>query len=139
MEYRQFDTLYVVRLNKGEEICETLLSLLKKERIPSAAVSGIGATDDVTVGVYDPEKKAYAEFHYTGPQEILSLTGNVSEMNGETYLHLHITCADATGRVTGGHLLRGRISLTAEITILPSSGIISRLRDEDLGINLWHF
>ena len=139
MEYRRFGSRIVLRLDKDDEIVESLVSVAKKENITLASVSGIGGTDNVTVGVFNTYKKAYDRFTFTGTHEITSLTGNISTMNGEEYLHLHITLAGNEGKLCGGHLLECVISLTAEIFIDITDGTVDRKKDETLQINKFSF
>lgn len=139
MEYKRFGNTIALRLDPGDEIVGQVIAVAQKENVTLASVTGIGGTDDVSVGVFDMEKKSYNRFDYTGTHEITSLTGNVNTMNGEPYAHLHITCAGADGRVVGGHLLRCVISLTAEIFLQTVDGCADRRRREDLQINTWTF
>ena len=135
MDYKRFDNIIAVRLDKDDEISEQIKLIAEKENITAGSVSGIGATDDFTIGVFDLEKSDYEQFSFTGNHEITSLSGNISTMNGEKYVHLHITCAGKEGKIVGGHLLKGVISLTGEIFISVADGLIDRKRDETLGIN----
>jgi uncharacterized protein len=58
-----------------------------------------------------------------GPLEIVALSGSFSQ-DGP---HLHLTVADADGRVTGGHLLEGApVRTTAEVVIGLVSGVAFR-------------
>lgn len=135
MNSRRNGNTVIVRLDRGDEICSSLLAAAQKEGIRGGSVSGIGATDSFTVGVFDLEKGGYERFDYSdGNYEIVSLLGNLSVMNGEAYQHLHIVCAGRDGRVAGGHLLRAVISLTCEIFITVTDEI-GRGRNEELGIN----
>ena len=104
-----------------------------------ASVTGLGATDDFTVGIFDTAEKQYHALHYTGAHEITSLVGSVNTMNGEHYSHLHMTASDISGAVVGGHLNRARISATAEIVIVVTDGTVDRFRDEAVGLNLYQF
>ena len=135
MDYRRFGDTVIVRLDKGEDIVEQILAVARKEQLTAASVSGIGATDDFTMGVFDLEKKGYNAFHFTGNHEITALAGNVTTMNGETYLHLHINCANAQGQVVGGHLMRAKISLTCEIFMQVCGGKAERTHDDALNLN----
>ena len=139
MEYRIFEDTVVVRLDKGEEICQQLLLLAEKEQIAVADISGIGAVDDLVVGLYDPDKRCFLENHLTGYHEVTNLCGNLTTMNGKPYLHLHMTCADAEGHTVGGHLAQARISLTGEIFLHLCCGKVERTRDEQLGLNVFSF
>ena len=139
MEYRVFDNTVLVRLDKGDEIVKSILEVARKEKLPLASVSGIGATDDFEVGVFDLTRSDYDHFRFAGNHEIVSLVGNVTTKEEAPYVHLHITCAGESGKIVGGHLFEGKISLTAEIFLHKGAGIAERLRDETLGINKIRF
>ena len=135
MEYKRFSNSVLIRLDIGEDVGEQVLSVAKKESISLASVSGIGGTNDFTVGVFSIEKNCYVERRFEGDHEITSIAGNITTMNGESYVHLHITCADGSGRVVGGHLLRARISISAEIILQICDGAVDRKHDETLNFN----
>ncbi len=139
MDYRRFDSTIVARLDKGDEIVACILDLAERENIRLASVSGIGATDDFDVGVFDLNHGVYNQYSYAEPCEITALAGDINTMNGEPYAHLHITCAADDGRMMGGHLNRAVISLTAEIFIQIVDGSVDRFRDPELNINLLKF
>ncbi len=135
MEYRKEGNFYFLRLDVGDEIVSSLHHLAETENILAGSVFGIGATNDVTVGLFDTQKKQYYSNTYLGDMEITSLTGNISRQNGQPYLHLHITIADETNQVIGGHLNRGVISITGEITVLSATLATNREFSEEKGIN----
>ena len=139
MEYKKFGDKIYLRLDKGDDIMESVFKVAKAEGVKAAQVSGIGATDDFTVGVFDIAKKKYNEYFFKGNHEINALTGNITEMDGEPYIHLHITATGDGGKVVGGHLIKGVISLTGEIVIKVIDGKVSREFDKTLGINRWKF
>lgn len=135
MEYKVFDRTIVARLDKGDKIAESLLQIAKNENIGLAEISGIGATDDFEVGVFDLDKSDYEHFHYTQNHEINSLVGNLTTKDNMPYLHLHLTATGADGKVVGGHLFEGVVSLTAEIFINTQNARLERRFDENIGIN----
>ena len=139
MDYRRFGSTIVLRLDKGDEIVESILHLAKMENIRLATVSGLGATADFTVGVFDLNQGVYNRYSYAEPCEITALAGNINTMNGAPYTHLHITCAGENGRVMGGHLNRAVISLTGEIFIQIVDGCVDRRLDSELNLNLLDF
>ncbi len=65
-----------------------------KEGIQLGNVSGIGAVNKATVGLFNPATKEYTSTTLEKDFEITSLIGNVSQKDGEVYLHLHATLAD---------------------------------------------
>lgn len=117
MEYFRCGDKIVLRLDPKDEITESIIKLAEKENISAAGVSGIGATDDFTVGVFDMKKGDYEKFFYNGNHEINVLTGNITEVNGKPYVHLHLSATGKGGKVVGGHLIKAIISLTAEIIV----------------------
>ena len=138
MEYRKFDQTIVLRLDRGDEIIDSICSLIEKENIQLASVSGIGGTDDFTLGVFKSEKHTYNQVNGVGTHEITALIGNINTMDGKPYTHLHMTCAGENG-VVAGHLLRCVISLTAEIFVQVLDGTVDRKRNEELQINTFYF
>ena len=139
MQYKTFEDTIFVRLDKGDEIVKSLLEVAKNEGVTLASVSGIGATDDFEVGVFDLERSDYDHFRFGGNHEIVALVGNLTTKDGAPYIHLHITCAGEGGRIVGGHLFQAKVSLTAEIFLHKGAGQVDRLRDESLGINKIRF
>lgn len=139
MQYRRTENTVVLRLDPGDEITASILSLAEKENITAASFTGIGAANDLSVGVFDTGKKAYARFDLAGDMEISNLTGNVTVMDGKPYQHCHVTAGKTDGTTVSGHLVRGVVSLTCEIflTVLPAA--IERAYNEQLGINTIRF
>lgn len=139
MDYKRFGNTIIARMDKGEEVLEQLEVIAKKENIRLASVSALGATNDITVGVFRTEEKKYYANHFGGDMEIVSLTGTVSTMNGNYYAHLHMSAGDANGHVFGGHLNRCVISATCEMVIQMIDGEVDREFNEKVGLNTFCF
>ncbi|MDO4437946.1 MAG: DNA-binding protein [Eubacteriales bacterium] len=139
MEYKRFNDTIVLRLDPDDEICESILKVADKENIGLAEINGLGATDDFAVGVYNVEKQKFLADHFSGYYEIVSLTGNLTTMNGKSYLHLHMSAGDKDGKVVGGHLKYAVISATAEIFIRIIEGKVEREVSTDTGLNIFKF
>lgn len=135
MEFKKFSNRYLVRLEKGEDIVQSLLSLAKSENIKLASINGLGAVSHAEIGLYRLDEKKYYSNVYQGDFEIASLHGNLSTMDGEEYIHLHIIIADGDQRCFGGHLNKGIISATGEIFIDVLDGEVDRFKGDN-GINL---
>src|SRR5690554_2886694 len=104
MEFRKFGNKYVVRMDKGEEIVETLKNFCEEQKITLGWVKGIGAVNKATIGLFHTDTKEYHSIELKGDHEITSLLGNISTMNEEVYLHLHINLSDKEYKTYGGHL-----------------------------------
>lgn len=147
MEYRRFGSKIVIRMDRGDEVCEKLLELMELENISLASVSGIGASNDVTLGVFDTEKKEYHKRRYNERDyELASLTGNMSRQDGKPYLHVHAAIGNPAHERRGfiddvhaGHLNAAVVSATAEIIIDVIDGSAGRKFSEEIGLNLFEF
>jgi len=64
------------------------------------------------------------------------MTGNITTMEDEVYLHCHITLGDQKMRAIAGHLVEGTIAATCEIVLISLDGKINRKHDEFTGLNL---
>ena len=136
MQYKKFGDTYLVRIDLNEEIMQSLKQLCEKEDIRLAQVNAIGASNHAVVGVYDLREQAYHREELNGFMEITGLTGNVTRMNGEVYLHLHGTMADQNNVIHGGHVIELTVGATCEMFVQVLPGEVSRTREESLGINL---
>ncbi len=139
MEYKVFGEKIVLRLEKGEEVIESIKKLCEKEDIRLGSISGLGATNHVIVGLFKVSEKKYYSNTFEEDFEITNLTGNISRMNGEVYLHIHGTFADIDGKCIGGHLNKAIISATSEIIINRINGEMGRQFSEEIGLNLIKF
>lgn len=137
MEFVKFGNKYIVRLDKGEEIVETLKEFCSHQDIKLGWIKGIGAVGEATIGLFETREKIYHSVDLKGDYEITSLLGNISTMDGETYLHLHATLGDSEYRVQGGHFSRGIISATGEFVIESIEGEVDREFNDEIGLNLY--
>jgi hypothetical protein len=130
---------WVIRIDKGEEIVAILERFCREQDIRFGTISGIGATDHAVVGLFRTRTKEYVRKELVGDHEITSLTGNISRMNDEVYLHLHINLSDANYQTYGGHLNSAVVSATCEIVVCGLEGEIGRGFSEEIGLNIFRF
>ena len=141
MDYRVFGNQIVLRIDRGEEVMETIVKLCEKEKIKLGSIVGLGAADHLVMGLYDVEKQKFSEIKLDKPLEITSIVGNITEMEGKPYLHVHINAADSEGRAYGGHLKEVVISGTSELFITVIDGHVGREKDSitNTGLNLFKY
>ena len=139
MDYRKFNHTIVARIDKGEEILEKVKEIALKEKIKLANVNALGATNDFTVGVFKTDEKKYYSNEFQGNFEIVSLTGTINTMNGEPYIHIHMSAGNDKGEVYGGHLNKAVVSATCEMVINVIDGAVDLYFDEEIGLNLFKF
>lgn len=139
MEYRRFGDTLIVRIDRGEEILSQIKAVAIAEGIALASVQALGAVNDFTVGVFKTAEKKYYANHFAGDYEIVSLTGTISQMQGEYYAHIHMSAGDEAGHVVGGHLNEAHVSATCELVIRVIDGQVERAFSADVGLNLFDF
>lgn len=102
---------FPVRLLPGNDLRRHLEQLLEKEGFTAAFVlAGVGSLHTANLRLAGVDEAMTIE----GDMEVLTLSGSISA-NGA---HLHVTLADAQGRVLGGHAGYGCIvRTTAEILV----------------------
>ena len=136
MKFKKFKNKWIVRIDKGEEVIQTIKKVCEDNKIKLGSISGIGAADRVTIGLFNTKNKQYQSQELIGDYEITNLSGNISTMNGEIYLHLHIGLSDSKYNAYGGHLTSAVISGTGEIIIEEIEGEIEREFNKEVGLNL---
>lgn len=136
MIFKKFGSRFILRIDRGEEVVATLKKFCADQNIALGSVTAIGAANRATIGLFNTKTKRYQSTELTGDFEITGLTGNVSTMNGEVYLHLHATLSDADYHTFGGHLNAAVVSGTCELIIEVIDGAIDRELSDDVGLNL---
>ena len=136
MKFKKINDKYIIRLERGNEILQSLKEFCEKNEIKCGYFTGIGALDSVELAHYFVDTKKYSSQKIEKPLEIVNLTGNVTTMGDEVYLHCHITLSDEEMHAIAGHLKEGRISATCEIVLVQLSDTVNRKFDEKIGLNL---
>ena len=113
------ETPFILVLKKGEKLNEGIRQCIEDANLPGASFSGIGAVGDTTLRYFNLSNQKYKNNNFNGEYEIVSLNGNIAELNGNLFAHIHMAIGDENGNVKGGHLLEATVSLVAEITITP--------------------
>ena len=129
MYYSKCNVGYVLRLEIGEEIQETFRQFAQVVGIKGAFYQGIGTLHQVELAFFCAELKGYERRFFDGEYEIASLVGNLSAHDGVVTPHTHVTIGDKNYQTFSGHLVRGVISVTAEIILTTIDLTLSRKED----------
>ena len=126
MEYKKYGDNYYIRLDKGDEIISSVLSICKKEGIDSATFYGIGGCSQAEIQTFIPEHGSFETETLSGMLELVSMTGNVAlNENNELTHHTHAIFAYKSGNehfTSGGHIKSVTVLYTAEIELRPVIG-----------------
>ncbi len=133
MQFSRTEFGYVARLEPEEEIVASLSSFARAQTIGSAAIQGIGAATELTLGYFDRAKKDYVKKTLVGEYEVLSLTGTISHFDGEPWVHAHVVVSGPELETAGGHLFAGKVTVTLELVVITSQKKIERKAHPDTG------
>lgn len=129
---------YLLRLATGSDLLAELERHVRETGIRLGWLSGLGAVSRAGLRYYDQEAKVYRDLVLDRHLELVGLEGNVSLLDGDPFVHAHITLADDAGRAFGGHLGPGTQVFAAEILLTALEGPpLERQPDERTGLKLW--
>ena len=136
--HKNNNSIYV-KMEKGEEIIDSLQKIIKKYDINSGWINGIGLINKVRIGSYDVTTKSYDEIDFDDTYELTSFIGNITKKDGKPFIHAHISMSDHLCKAFGGHLFYATIGAAGEFIINVTDNIIDRKFDDDTGLHLWSF
>jgi len=138
MKYKDFGETVAVKIERGEEVLESLQKVCEELNIKSGLIFGIGALSEATIidgsttEYLAPNPKEFKE-----PMEIASAMGNITEKDGKPFIHLHGSIGLQNHTSTAGHIKRGIVYLVGEFFIIRQNWKIKRVYDEK--IKMWVF
>jgi predicted DNA-binding protein with PD1-like motif len=128
---------YLIRLDKGEKLAESLERFAAETKLEGAWVSGLGAALEATLGYYDLGKKEYVWRQFEGLREIVSLAGNLAyDEDGQFIFHLHGVLSDEQFQTIGGHVKDFAAGATVELFIHRAYQPTRRKMDEGIGLKI---
>lgn len=131
------DTSYLVRLERGEDLIETVTSFCQTNSIKNATATAIGSIENPTLAHYKVDTKQYSEKKLEGVFELTSLLGNIAVFEDKPLLHFHVTIGDESMQAYAGHLIQTKVSATVEMTITVFPTEYEKNVDEEVGLKLW--
>jgi predicted DNA-binding protein with PD1-like motif len=136
MRFQQFNDRYVVRLDSGESVIQTLTDFLRSERVGFATLSAAGAVSWVRLGYWNPSTTSYEYREFEEQLELVSFEGNSSVKDGAPFLHLHGVFGRRDFSVIGGHIKEARVNPTFEVWLRTEDIAVERKHDPKTGLDL---
>jgi len=136
MQTKKITDGFVVRLDKGEQLVDSLIAFAQQEKVDSGSVTGIGAVTNVTLGYFDREQKKYLQKRFEEVYELVSLVGSIATINYQPILHLHIIISDRNYNAYAGHLFSAEVAVTGEIFVRTYREPLFRKKEPEFGLNL---
>jgi len=129
--------VWIAVLETGEEAKTQLLALAKREGIENASFVALGAFETVTVAYFNWQEKKYKNIPVDWQVEVTTLVGDiVPDDKGKPSIHAHTVLGLPDGTTRGGHLQKGIVRPTLEITVTELPAHLTRHKHPELGVAL---
>lgn len=117
---------FFVKLERGEDVLDTLTGVLEKNEITSGEVIwGVGMIRKLQVGYFNG--KEYEKEIFDKALEVVSFHGSIAD--NEPRFHIHTSCAGQDHHVVGGHLFGGVADPLLEVRIRKFENIKATRKD----------
>jgi predicted DNA-binding protein with PD1-like motif len=129
--------LWVAVLDPGEEVKASLTAFARDAQVQAASFVALGAFERAVIAYFEWDKKRYKPIPIEEQVEVVTLTGDVvRNEKDQPDLHAHVVLGLSDGTTRGGHLQKGIVRPTLEVTITETPGHLVRRLQPGLGIAL---
>jgi predicted DNA-binding protein with PD1-like motif len=137
-EKYQTGRIFMERLPYDGDLLKALTAFCREQGVRAGYLSVIGAVKRGVFSCYDQQKQVYETVILDEELEITHCQGNVSLLDGQPFVHAHISFARANGETLAGHLMDGTVLFAGELVLREFLGP-DRVREKDpvTGLNLW--
>lgn len=125
MEYYRNRSELFMRLEPGEKLVESLISVAKTEAFDFAIiVSGVGMIEGTEMGYFCVNDNDYDTYRVAGTYDLSCISGNIALFNGSPRAHVHIVANKPDFSTVSGHLIECKAHITIEVglQIIEGSG-----------------
>lgn len=139
LQVKRLGDTYLVRLEKGERVIESLKQFADSYRLGFGVFQAIGTFERVTLGYYNTDTQAYENEELDEPVEVLSMIGDISlGEEGERIVHAHVVVVGRSDySALGGHVTQATAGPTVEVVVETSPTTLRRSQDPETGLQLW--
>lgn len=126
MQYREAPFGHFLVVERGEEVLEAITRFATETGIRAASFTGIGTVDGLTLGYYDLETQSYERKSWEETMGVASLSGNLAEVDGGPFPHVHGVFGRRDFSTIGGHVFEAIASISVELGVLTAPELIRR-------------
>lgn len=134
MRSQNYGQQAVLVFETGEPVMETLKRWLAQHQINGGSFTAIGGLRQVTLKYFNTTTRSYEEREINEQLEVLHLTGNVGLLNGQPFVHAHITLGTREYQTYGGHFGDGVVSPVLELVLCRVGGTLTRRENAESGL-----
>jgi predicted DNA-binding protein with PD1-like motif len=138
MQVRDTETGFLIKLERGEKVLESLHDFCARRGIQGGFLWGLGAVKNATLGYYDLGKREYFFKTFAEDREVASMQGNIALVDGKPMIHLHAVLSAMTDKLdcVGAHIKEAEVAVTLEVYLTPFNVPLARAYDEGTGLKL---
>jgi len=123
---------FLLRVPSGSELISYIRKYAKDLSINTGVLWLIGSFRRTKIGFFIEEEGSYKVIDVNEFTEVINASGNISLVNGEPFIHVHVALGRVDGSCIGGHLIEG-IVFIAEVWIQELiDGELKRVREGSL-------
>jgi uncharacterized protein len=127
---------FVLVFDDAEDVIPALVGFAAAQGLTAAGFTGLGAFSRAELGFFDTDRRDYDRIPVDDQTEVLSLVGNVADLDGRPRLHAHVVLGRRDGSALGGHLLQATVRPTLEILLTENPRHLRRSVDARTGLPL---
>jgi len=136
MQFREAPFGFFLVLDRGDEVMEAITRFATITGVRAASFSGIGAIEKLTLGFYDLAVQGYERRSWEESLEVASLVGNLAEVDGGPFPHIHGVFCRRDFSAFGGHVFEAVVSINLELSVLTAPEAIRRQRADFCDLKL---
>jgi hypothetical protein len=137
MRWRSVQGGWAVVLESGDEVLESLRRFAREADVRAGFFLGLGAVNALQLAYWDAARHEYLRQEFDGDHEIGSLVGNLTQLEGQPFVHAHAVVGGPDYVAHTGHLVTARCAATMELFVHDFGGAVHRGMDPAVGLNLW--
>lgn len=139
MTFTQAPQGFIIRLEMGEDLHRVLAEFCRAHAITAGILHIIGAVRNLELAYYHLKRKEYEITRIAEDLEVVGCTGNIAQVSGAPFLHIHGVFTDRYFRAMGGHVKAATVAATCEVHLLPFAADVRRVDDATTGLKLCEF
>jgi predicted DNA-binding protein with PD1-like motif len=127
---------FVLVFESGDEVMQELRQFADQLELNGSHFTAIGAFNDLNIAFFDWNRKKYMDLPVREQVEVLMMSGDIADDNGQRRVHAHVVVGKSTGEALGGHLQNATVRPTLELVLTESPVHLKRKFDPESGLAL---
>lgn len=129
MEWIPHGSEIFVRLDPGERLVESLITVANQNAFPAAAiVSGVGMLSHIELGFFDVDLDDYRRTVVEGIFDLSVVLGNIVRREHAYVPHVHAVFNDTLHKTYSGHVIEATCHITMELFLATITSHLRRIK-----------